>query len=60
MKKFGLAIIILLIIGAAEVVTFPDKETHKDAIVNHPLVPKDVIVRGFIIDSVTGELTEIR
>jgi len=31
-----------------------------DAIVNHPLVPKDVVVRGFIIDSVTGELTEIQ
>lgn len=30
-----------------------------DAIVNHPLVPKDVIVRGFIIDSVTGALTEV-
>ena len=29
------------------------------AIVNHPLVPKDVTVRGFIIDSVTGELTEV-
>ena len=29
------------------------------AIVSHPLVPKDVTVRGFIIDSVTGELTEI-
>jgi len=28
-------------------------------IVNHPLVPKDITVRGFIIDSVTGELTEI-
>ena len=31
-----------------------------DAIVNHPLVPKDVVVRGFIIDSVTGALTEVR
>lgn len=31
-----------------------------EAIVNHPLVPRDVTVRGFIIDSVTGELTEIR
>ena len=30
-----------------------------DAIVNHPLVPKDITVRGFIIDSVTGKLTEI-
>ena len=30
------------------------------AIVNHPLVPKDVVVRGFIIDSVTGALTEIK
>ena len=29
------------------------------AIINHPLVPGDVTVRGFIIDSVTGELTEI-
>ena len=29
-------------------------------IVNHPLVPKDVSVRGFIIDSVTGALTEVR
>ena len=30
------------------------------AVVNHPLVPKDVVVRGFIIDSVTGALTEVR
>ena len=30
-----------------------------DAIVNHPLVPNDVVVRGFIIDSVTGALTEV-
>ena len=30
-----------------------------DAVVNHPLVPKDVIVRGFIIDSVTGALSEV-
>ena len=29
------------------------------AIVNHPLVPKDVVVRGFIIDSVTGALAEV-
>ena len=26
----------------------------------HPLVPKDIVVRGFIIDSETGELEEIR
>lgn len=25
----------------------------------HPLMPKDLIVRGFIIDSVTGELSEV-
>jgi carbonic anhydrase len=30
------------------------------AIVNHPLMPKDIAVRGFIIDSVTGNLTEIQ
>ena len=30
------------------------------AIVNHTLVPSDVVVRGFIIDSVTGELTEVK
>ena len=28
-------------------------------IVNHPLIPKSVTVRGFIIDSATGELREI-
>jgi len=28
-------------------------------IVNHPLMPSDVKVRGFIIDSATGALTEI-
>ena len=26
---------------------------------NHPLIPKDITVRGFIIDSVTGALEEI-
>lgn len=30
------------------------------AIKGHPLVPKDLLVRGFIIDSTTGELTEIK
>lgn len=30
------------------------------AIVGHPLMPKDVTVRGFIIDSATGELTEVK
>jgi carbonic anhydrase len=29
------------------------------AIREHPLMPRDLTVRGFIIDSVTGELTEI-
>ena len=29
------------------------------AIVNHPLIPSDVVVRGFIIDSTSGELTEV-
>ena len=29
------------------------------SIVNHPLIPADVTVRGFIIDSATGELTEV-
>lgn len=31
-----------------------------DNIIRHPLVPEDVVVRGFIIDSTTGELKEIR
>ena len=30
-----------------------------ETIKTHPLVPKDVVVRGFIIDSETGELEEI-
>lgn len=29
------------------------------AVQHHPLVPKDVVVRGFIIDSRTGELTAV-
>ena len=27
---------------------------------NHPLIPSDVTIRGFIIDSTTGELTEVK
>ncbi len=30
------------------------------SILGHPLIPKDLVVRGFIIDSVTGALTEIK
>ena len=30
-----------------------------EAIVRHPLMPSDVSVRGFIIDSATGELNEV-
>ena len=31
-----------------------------ETIKTHPLVPKDIVVRGFIIDSETGELEEIQ
>jgi carbonic anhydrase len=31
-----------------------------DTIVHHPLIPQDITVRGFIIDSATGELAEVR
>jgi len=31
-----------------------------ETIKTHPLVPKDIVVRGFIIDSETGELEEIK
>ena len=30
-----------------------------DLISNHPLVPKDVVVRGYMMDSVTGELSPL-
>lgn len=30
-----------------------------DLVSNHPLVPKDIVVRGYIMDSVTGELKKI-
>ena len=30
-----------------------------ETIKTHPLVPKDIVVRGFIIDSETGALEEI-
>ena len=31
-----------------------------EAIINHPLIPNDINVSGFIIDSVTGELTPVQ
>lgn len=31
-----------------------------EAILNHPLIPRDIQVYGFIIDSVTGELTPVK
>ena len=31
-----------------------------EGIKTHPLVPKDIVVRGFIIDSETGALEEIQ
>mgnify|MGYP004450698055 FL=1 len=30
-----------------------------DLVKNHPLMAKDVVVRGYIMDSITGELTSI-
>lgn len=30
-----------------------------DLVKNHPLVPNDVVVKGYIMDSTTGELTPI-
>ena len=30
-----------------------------ESIKTHPLVPKDIVVRGFIIDSETGALEDI-
>lgn len=30
-----------------------------EIVTNHPLMPKDITVRGFIIDSHTGKLTEV-
>ncbi|MCM1312680.1 MAG: carbonic anhydrase [Bacteroides sp.] len=30
-----------------------------DLVMNHPLVPKDVVVKGYIMDSTTGELTRL-
>lgn len=45
-------------------IVFPDTETSVRKTVKtiqaHPLIPKDVTVRGFIIDSVTGKLQEIK
>lgn len=42
---------------------FHDTETSVrrtvESIKKHPLMPKDIIVRGFIIDSVTGALEEV-
>lgn len=41
------------------------KDTHNsvrqtvETIKTHPLIPRDITVRGFIIDSITGELEEV-
>ena len=39
-----------------------EKSVHETVanVAHHPLMPKDVVVRGFVIDSVTGELTEVK
>jgi len=29
-------------------------------VLHHPLIPSDITVRGFVINSVTGELTEVK
>ena len=29
------------------------------ALKNHPLMPKDIVIRGFIMDSVTGKLEQL-
>ena len=31
-----------------------------ESILNHPLIPSDIAVHGFIIDSVTGALTAVK
>ena len=36
------------------------EEDDGETIKTHPLVPKDIVVRGFIIDSETGALEEIQ
>ena len=30
-----------------------------DLVKNHPLMPKDIVVRGYIMDSETGELSAL-
>ncbi len=39
-----------------------EKSIHNtiETIRQHPLVPEDIIIRGFIIDSKTGKLTEVK
>lgn len=39
--------------------TEPAVQETVDLVRNHPLVPSDITVRGYIMDSVTGELTAI-
>lgn len=42
---------------------FDDVETSVqetvDVLVNHPLMPKDVVIKGYVIDTETGELTPL-
>jgi len=39
--------------------TFVSVRNTVETISTHPLVPKDIVVRGFIIDSETGALEEV-
>ena len=59
---FG-SVIRSLLVAIFELDGFEDTEKSVrgtvDFIVHHPLIPSDVKVHGFIIDSTTGELTRI-
>ena len=48
-----------LIVAIYELGAPESVRTTVRTIKSHPLVPKDIVVRGFIIDSATGELKEV-
>lgn len=62
---YELGVVEVMIIGhtdcGAKHMNSSEASVHEtvEQIRNHPLIPSDITVRGFVIDSVTGELTPV-
>ena len=58
-EKIKVSIFLILNIMIDQIIAFNKTFVAQKGYETHPLVPKDIVVRGFIIDSETGALEEI-